>query len=192
MALVLVACASAAMAQDNPPPGPPQGPPPQGPPGGMRNPGMGMGMACPAMAIAPPPVMMIERSADALALTDDQKTKLTAVLTKSEAALKDLRPKLGLASKALHDALLAPTFEAAKVAQLLSDAQKIEATIATSEIGTWGEIRGILTADQVTKMSDAMMHRMGGGGFGGGNNGGNRGGGARPGGGNRGGQPPSQ
>lgn len=182
LALVLVACASAALAQQ-----PPQGPPPPGQFGGgfgMRGPSM----SCPAMMIAPPQVAMIERSADTLALTDDQKTKLTDVLTKSETALRDLRPKADAASKALRDALFAPTFDSAKVAGLLADAQKIETAIANSEIGTWTEIRAILTADQVTKLSDSMNRRMGGG-FGGGNRGGgNRG---NRGGGNPGGPPPA-
>ena len=133
-------------------------------------------MTCPAIVIAPPPAMMIERGGDMLGLTDEaQKAKLLAILTKSEDALKLLRPKLDLATKALRDALLAPTFDSAKVAQLLADAQKIESAIAASEIQTWGEIRAIpLTADQVTKLSQAMSRRMGGSG-GPGDNRGNRG-----------------
>ena len=128
-------------------------------------------MICMAMAVAPPQAMMIERIADTLALAGDKKKDLMAALTKSEDALRLLRPKADMASKALHDAVLAPTYDATKVAQLLADAKNIEASIADSEILTWSEIRGILTADQLAKVSDAMIRRMGGG------NGGNRPGG---------------
>lgn len=128
-----------------------------------------MGMTCPAMAIAPPQSMMIDRMGDQLGLTDDQKTKLKDILAKSETSLKDLRTKAETASKAVHDALFAETFDAAKVTQLFTNAEKAEAAIGTSEIATWGEIRGVLTADQVTKLSTAMSRRMGGsfGNFGG-------------------------
>jgi Spy/CpxP family protein refolding chaperone len=164
LALALVAGATAAFAEDNPPPPPP---PPGGPGGMMAGGGMamrggGMGMGCPAMAVAPPQAAMIERMGDQLALTDDQKTKLTAALTKSEDALKELRQKGAKGCKALQDAVLAPTYDAAKVAQLLADAKTIEASIADSEIKTWTEIRGILTADQLAKLSAAMSRRMGG------------------------------
>ena len=130
------------------------------------------------MILAPPQAMMIERNADTLALTDDHKTALLAILTKSEDALKVLRPQADLASKALRDALMAPTFDAANVAKLLADARQIEALIVASEIKTWGEIRAIpLTADEFTKLSEAMSRRMGGPGGPGGNRGnwGNRG-----------------
>lgn len=168
-----LACATLALAQQPPPPGGQPGAPPGGPGGMMRG---GPMMSCPAMVVGPPPAMMIERGGDMLGLTDEaQKAKLLAILTKSEDALKLLRPKLDLATKALRDALLAPTFDSAKVAQLLADAQKIESAIAASEIQTWGEIRAIpLTADQVTKLSQAMSRRMGGSG-GPGDNRGNRG-----------------
>ena len=132
-----------------------------------------MGMSCPAMAIAPPQAAMIDRMADTLALTDDQKTKLTAALTKGEDGLKDLRTKADAAAKALHDAVLAPEYDAANVMQLLTDAQKIEASIGASEVQTWTDVRAILTADQVTKLSAAMNRRMGG--AMGGNRQGNRG-----------------
>ena len=167
LAIALVGCTAAAMAQQ---PAPPQGPP-QGPPAGM--PGMRMGTTCPAMAIAPPAAMMLDRMGSQLGITDDQKTKLTDILTKSENSLKDLRTKADAATKAVHDALFAPTYDSAKVTQLFNDAERIEIAIATSEIATWGEIRGVLTADQVTKLQQTMTRRMGGG-FGG-NFGGNRG-----------------
>lgn len=161
MALAL-ACATLALAQQ--PPTTPPGPGGPGGPGGGGMSGMrgGMMMSCPAMTLAPPQNAMIDRNADTLALKDDQKTKLTGSLTKSEGVLQTYRQKSADAAKALRDALLAPTFDAAKVQQLLADAQKIEAAIAASELQTWGEIRSILTTDQVTKLSDAMSRRMGG------------------------------
>lgn len=145
----------------------------------------GMGV-CPAMALAPPQVAMIDRSADTLALTDDQKTKLSASLTKSDSALATLRQTAAAATKAVRDAVMAPTFDSARAATLLANAQKADAAISNAELQTWAEIRAILTPDQMTKLSEAMSRRMGG--FQGGT-GANRGtrGGTR--GGNRGGQP---
>lgn len=186
LALALATCAAAVLAQQ----APPQGPAPQGPPGGgglMRGPSM-----VPAMvAIAPPSPMMIERSAEVLGLTGDHKTRLTATLAKGEAALKDLRPKLDAASKALREAVMAPSYDGSKVTELLAKAMQAELAIANSEITTWTEIRAILTPAQVTKLSGLMGRRMGGG-TGGGYMGGDRPGGNRPGGNRRGqpGQPP--
>lgn len=161
LALAMVVCASAALAQQGPPPGgPPMGP-------GQGRQGMGMG-SCPVMAIAPPPAMMIERIGDTLGLTADQKDKLVAALTKNETALMPLRQKSGEASKALHDAVFAPTFDAAKVNELLAAAQKAEAAVAMAEIQAWSDIRAILSADQITKLNEAMTRRGGNRGGGGG------------------------
>lgn len=157
LALSLI-CAGLALAQQ--PPAPPAG---QARPGGMMGSPMGgmMGM-CPAMATAPPSVMMIERSGDALALSADQKTKLTNVLTKSEVNTAKLRPVAQQASQALHEALVAPTFDAAKVNSLLAAAQKADANISSAQIQTWFELRAILTPAQVKQLSDMMGRRMGG------------------------------
>ncbi len=128
-------------------------------PGGM--PGGMMGM-CPAMASAPPSLMMIDRNAETLALTADQKSKLTAVLTKHETNIASLRTAAQQASKALHDAIYAPTFDSAKVASLLAAAQKADAALSTANVQGWGEIRTILTPAQVAALSEATSRRMGG------------------------------
>lgn len=133
---------------------------PDGAPGGMIGGGM-MGM-CPAMASAPPSLMMIERGGEALALTADQKTKLTAVLTKHDKNAGNLRTAAQQASKALHDAIYAPTFDSAKVASLLAAAQKADAAMSTANVQTWAEIRTILTPAQVNALSEATSRRMGG------------------------------
>jgi Spy/CpxP family protein refolding chaperone len=124
--------------------------------------GGGMMGMCPAMASAPPSLMMIDRNAETLGLTADQKTKLTAALTKHDTNLGKLRTAAQQASKALHDAIYAPTFDSAKVNTLLAAAQKADAAISTANVQSWTEIRSILTPAQVAALSEATTRRMGG------------------------------
>ncbi len=133
-------------------------------PGGMMGGMMGGGMMgmCPAMASAPPSLMMIDRNAETLGLTADQKTKLTAALTRHDTNLGNLRTAAQQASKALHDAIYAPTFDSAKVNTLLAAAQKADAAISTANVQSWTEIRSILTPAQVAALSEATTRRMGG------------------------------
>ena len=166
VALALAACATTALAQ-GPNPAPPAGGF-AGPPGaGMMGGGMG---TCPAMVLSPPPAGIVDR-ADALQLADGQKTKLKDVLTKSEETLMPLRQKAGEASRALRQAIFAPEFDASKIKQLVTDAQNAEVAILKAEIGIWGQIRGILTADQLAKLQELTGRRMGPG-MGGGRRGG--------------------
>ena len=163
MAFALMACGSTVVGQEG------AGAPP---PGGFARPGMGGMTPCPATALAPPPAGFVDR-AEPLQLTDDQKTKLKDILAKGEETLMPLRQKAGEASRTLRQALFAPEFDAQKVAQLAAEAEKAETAIIKAEIDVWAKIRGVLTADQVTKLQD-MMGRMGGG------RRGRRGGGAPP------------
>lgn len=160
--LALVVSATAVLAQQTPPAGPPPGGP-GGPGGGGRQ---GMQMSCPAMAIAPPAASMLDQ-ADALALTGDQKTKLTATLTKADAPQAPLalaRQNAAKATRALRDALYAPIFDATKVKQLLLDAQGADAALANAELAVWIEIRANLTPDQVSKLQSQRRGGFGGGG----------------------------
>ena len=147
LALALIACATAVIGQA------PAGPPPMAP-------GVKGGVSCPAMALAPPPAMVFER-ADALQLTDDQKTKLKDSLAKGEETLQPLRQKAMEATRALREALFAASFDAAKVSELAASAEKADAAIVKAEVETWTQIRSILTADQVTKLQELMGRRMG-------------------------------
>jgi len=158
VSLALFACATAVLAQQAPPAGPPPGGQPQGPGGGRQ----GFQMSCPAMALSLPPAAAVDRATD-LNLTDDKKSKLTAALTKNETALAPYRQKAAEATRLLREALMAATFDAAKVGPLLDKAQKADAALANAQIAGWTEVRAILTADQVTQ----LVGRRGG--FGGGN-----------------------
>jgi|LSQX01.3.fsa_nt_gb Spy/CpxP family protein refolding chaperone len=155
LALIFV-CATMASAQQ---PGNQANRPAAGAPGGMAGGMMGM---CPAMAVAPPSSMMIERSADTLGLSADQKTKLAALLTKNEATVAKLRESAQAASKALRDAVMAPTFDSAKASSLLVAAQKADAAVSDANLQTWVQVRSILTPAQVTKLSEATTRRTGG------------------------------
>lgn len=173
--LTLVACAGAVVGQAGvaaPPPAGGPAPPPPGlaRPGGPGMMGGGM-MSCPAMAVAPPPAGLVAR-AEALQLSDDQKTKLKDILAKSEETLIPLRQKAAEASRALRQAVFAPEFDAQKVKQLATDAEKAEAAIVSAEIETWAQIRGVLAADQLTKLQELTGLRMGPGLGGGGRRGG--------------------
>lgn len=94
---------------------------------------------------------MIERAAN-LNLTDDQKTKLTEKLTKADATLTPLRQKASEATQALRNAVFAATYDAAKVQALLIAAQQADAAVSNAELAVWTELRGILTADQITQL----------------------------------------
>jgi len=129
-------------------------------PGGART-GRGM-MTCPAMALMPPQAGVFERAAATLQLTDGQdgqKAKLTAVLTTSDETMRPLVQKATEAAQALRTAVLAPKYDAAKVKELATAAGTAEPAIVAARIDTWTQIRGILTADQVAKLQEAMTMR---------------------------------
>ncbi len=159
-ALAVTACGTTALAQG------PGGPPPAGGPAGA--PGLlraGFG-SCPVMGIAPPPAAIVDR-AEALQLTDDQKTKLRHALANGEQTLTPLRQKAAEASRALRQAIFAAEFDAQSVQQLATDAMKAETAVLNAEIAVWTQIRGILTSEQVAKLQDlvgrGMAPGMGGG-----------------------------
>lgn len=155
LSLALAACAIVVLAQV------PGGPPATGGPAGMRV-GMGMG-SCPAMTLTPPSARMLER-ADMLQLSDDQKTKLNDVLSKGDQTLAPLREAAGKASRALRTAVMGSEADAQKIAQLVADAQKTEAAIINAEIQIWGQIKSVLSAEQMTKLQELLASRAGMGG----------------------------
>lgn len=147
------ACATVVMGQGPGAPGP----------GGARA-GFGGGYAmCPANALMPPRVAMLDR-VEGLGLTADQKSKLTTLLTNSDTTLTPLRQKAAQATQALRTALLAPTYDEAKVARLATEAQNAETALMKAEIPVWTQIRGILTADQVSKLQAPVGRGTGGAG----------------------------
>jgi Spy/CpxP family protein refolding chaperone len=141
-----VLCATAAWSQGPPGPGGPGGP------GGMR----GHMMSCPAMAVAPPPPMMLDRMSNILQLTDDQRTQIMDLIGKSDKTVRPLMQKAGDATKALHMALLAADFNAQTVKDLAAMAERAEADVVGANIDVWAQIRGVLTKDQATGLQEAL------------------------------------
>jgi len=153
--LTVAVCATVVWSQ-----GPPGGRAPGGPmgPGGPGGPGGPM-MACPAMAVMPPPSMMFEREAKTLQLTHDQLAKIKKALSKNEQAMKSLRKASADTTKALRTALTAPTYNAAAVKALAVKAEKAEASIVNANIDTWTQIRDVLSKTQTAKLQKAMSAR---------------------------------
>ena len=108
------------------------------------------------MAVMPPPADMLDRLTDTLGLTDDQVAKLKDILTKSDATIHPLGKTAADASKALHDAVLASDYDSTNIADLATKAEKAEADAVSASIGVWTQVRAVLTADQVTKLQEAM------------------------------------
>lgn len=125
----------------------------QGGPGGPGGPGM---MSCPAMALAPPQAVMLERLTATLELTDEQVEELGDVLTKGDAAAKPLQQKAAKATLALRTALAAAEFDAAKVKELAIAAQKTETALIEASIDEWIQIRAIISSTQVTTLQKSM------------------------------------
>lgn len=123
---------------------------------GMMQGRVGGGMianTCPANALTIMPSSAVETSAERLGLTSDQVTSLKNALAKSEEALRPLLQKSADATKALRAALTAPEYDAANVAKLAQNAITAETAIINARINTWTQVRGILTADQVAKLT---------------------------------------
>lgn len=144
-ALALVICATAVFAQTTDNTQPRRF-------GGNTGAGFGGFNASPTAVCAPPSAMMFDRMGSTLNLTEDQKTKLTAALAKSEETLTPLRQKAAQAAQALRAAVVSATYDEAKVAQLVTDAQKADTAVLTAELQTWTQIRSILTAEQMKSL----------------------------------------
>jgi len=155
VALALALSASAVWAQGGP--GGRQGP---GAFGGRQAPG-GRGQRCPAMAVMPPPAAVLNDLSGALQLTDDQKTKLKDIMTQSDATMAPLLKKFADALQTLRTALTAASFDPRNVKSLAAAAEKAEADIVNARIDVWTKIRGVLTADQITKLQTIMAQPRG-------------------------------
>jgi Spy/CpxP family protein refolding chaperone len=108
-----------------------------------------------------PQTTLLDRAADTLQLTDDQKTRLTTIITKNDQALQPLMQKSAQAAQALRAAILAPTYDAQKVKELSVVAEKAETDVINARINTWTEIRAVLTADQSAKLQSVMTMPLG-------------------------------
>lgn len=129
----------------------------QGRSGGRGGQGMGMGMmSSPAMSVKIPQANMIDRLADSLQLTDDQKTQLKSIITKGTETLNTLTKKSTASSKVLREAILATSYDAQKVKDLAATAERDEAAEVSASIDVWTQIRSVLSADQIKQLNDVM------------------------------------
>jgi Spy/CpxP family protein refolding chaperone len=188
--LVLALCTASAWAQGAPGPGAGGPGGPGGFAGGPRAGRMGGGMMqSPAAALMPPQGIVIGEAATTLALTDDQKTKLQDIFRAYNEKLRPLMTKTNETNQALRTNIMAAQCDTQKIKDLVAAGNKNDAEIVTLNLDTWNQVRGVLTADQLAKLPEALQRRGMGGGFGGP---GNRPGGNTPpaGGGAPGGTPP--
>jgi Spy/CpxP family protein refolding chaperone len=120
------------------------------------------------MAVMPPHYMMFENMAETLELTDEQLTQIKDAADKNDAIVQPLMQKAGDACKALREAVMASEYDAAKVQELATAAQKAEAAVTSANINAWTQLRSILSVDQVAKLKEIMStQRPGPGGPGG-------------------------
>lgn len=147
LVMVLSVCALAAWSQD--------GPARQGGQRWQQRPGAAGGSACVCATLMVPPPEMIQFAATRLTLTDDQKSKLTAVLEAAKPKLEPLRGKAGESMAALRKALFSDK-DAAAVKEAVDAASKAEAAVSAAELDVWLQIRPILSADQLKMLGEAM------------------------------------
>ena len=103
---------------------------------------------------------MVQILSASLSLTDDQKTKLTALLESSGKALK---PKIEAQVKAGQDYVAVLTKNGATQAELAAaadKAMKAETDILMAKIGTLFAVRTLLTADQNEQFSKRLAQSM--------------------------------
>ena len=153
MIAVLTALVGAALAQGTPAPKPagPPAPAPPGPPTDVT-PGPRSESPRPAPCILPTlrlinPQMMPTLAAK-LNLTDDQKTKVLDLLTKTD---KDLKPKIENQIKLAHDYVAVLVNVSATQAELIAageKAMKAETDVLTAKIQALFALKGLLTPDQ--------------------------------------------
>lgn len=119
-----------------------------------------MMVSSPAQAVNPPMAQMVERQAEILQLTDDQKTSVTTLLTNRATAVQPLQQKLSQACQALRTAVAAQQYDAAKVKTLAAQAQAAEAAVVDAHIATWAHLRTILSAEQIGKLQQGGWMRQ--------------------------------
>jgi Spy/CpxP family protein refolding chaperone len=124
--------AGAAHAQDGmgPPPGMMGGPPP-----------------------VPPPLLMALRAAN---LTDAQKTQVHNILNSSRTSTASQMDQMHSIREQIADKLLSPgTVSASDLTALLAQQSALQQQLDTQMVSTTIQIRGVLTADQLSKVAAA-------------------------------------
>jgi Spy/CpxP family protein refolding chaperone len=132
-------CAGRVLAQEGPPPGGMMG----GPPGGM------MGGPPPV----PPPLMMALRAAN---LTDDQKKQVHTIMDSNRTTTAPLMSQMHSIREQIADKLLSSgSVSASDLMPLLTQQEQIQQQLDTQMVSTAIQIRGVMTADQLSKVSAA-------------------------------------
>ena len=75
---------------------------------------------------------------------------------KNDKSIRSLAQKAAEAARAVHEAVLASSYDAQNVKDLAAKAQTAEAEVVTASIEAWTQIRSILTEDQASALKDAM------------------------------------
>ncbi len=110
-----------------------------------------------SLMVAPPSVQVILKNQDKLQLSDEQKTKVSELLTDAGKTRRALLDKLVKSAGELKPALLDDKFDLDRVQQLAEAARKAEADLMNADIETWSKLREILTNNQVKQLREIMM-----------------------------------
>jgi Spy/CpxP family protein refolding chaperone len=155
---VLTALAGAASAQSAPSGKPAGVESPPGPPD--QTPGLRVQILRPAPCILPTlklvNLQIVQTLSARLNLTEDQKTKITDLLTKAD---KDLKPKIENQVKLTRDYIAVLTNPGATQSELAAAAEKVmkaESELLMARIGALFGLKGLLTADQNKQLADYL------------------------------------
>jgi len=90
-----------------------------------------------------------------LGLTDEQKTKMKAVREKYRASMKPLVEQLEQERQTMRGLMTADTIDDAAIRAEVAKKAAVQADLAVQRAHMMGEMRGILTPEQIKKMKDA-------------------------------------
>lgn len=95
-----------------------------------------------------------------LDLTDDQQSKVDAIMQAHQAEKNQLREDIKTAKKALREAMHADTFDEAAIRSASKTVSTNMEEMAVFRGKIFTEIRSILTPEQIEKMSEMRMHHQ--------------------------------
>jgi len=137
--------------------------------GAFAEPPAALGAAAPPMRLEPRPCtllalrfiqpQMVPALAKSLSLTDEQKTQVTDLLTKAEAALKPKIEEQRDIAKQFVVAMASSDVSQAALVSALEKAMKAEGSIAAEKIKTLFALRAILTDQQKTELNKIIEQR---------------------------------
>jgi len=134
---------------------------------GQRQDGQGLGAAlgmrgpvCPARLFMPPPPEAMDRIAQELALTADQKAQATELLKGLQAKVQQVIAK-GQPVPDLVQELKSASTDAGKLQALGATVIAREGEILQAELDMWVNFKKLLTPEQQTKLWDLVLRRAG-------------------------------